>query len=53
MLRRGIGATLMALDPEEVVLNESAVKNYANGGEVHSGVGSLAAKARDMTRRAV
>lgn len=53
MLRRGIGATLMALDPEEVVLNESAVKNYANGGEVHSGVGSLASKARDMTRRAV
>ena len=51
VLRRGVGATLMALDPEEVVLEESAVKNYANGGEVHSGVGSLAPAARNMTRR--
>ena len=51
VLRRGVGATLMALDPEEVVSEESAVKNYANGGEVHSGVGSLAPAARNMTRR--
>lgn len=55
LLARYIGQRATELGVDPIVFRDLVLrgKAFANGGEVHSGVGSLAAKARDMTRRAV